>query len=645
MVGITFMVLVLFVVNSFISTNSAKYRFSNLADAEYEATAEYYAEVVDNWFSKNAAILKTAASAAAANQDDISKLRPIFADIVDNNDTVSEIYYVKDNNEMVFGYYEAPSDFIATGRPWFIGAKETTGIYYTEPYVDQISGSLCISLSVAAKGGVVGIDLDLSALTNDMPQPANGYAVLTTNGGNIVVHPNADYALSGDTAVNVNDVVNGAYTPGKVKGTAFKDYDGKYSYITSATVKANEWSIGIVTPKSVYDKPVNDMLRIFIILLIVFCVFAAAVVAIISIKLTKPLINMANRVDKIVEGIRNGEGDLTERIDFSSSDEIGRIASGINKLMDELEELIPESKSAASNVSGHSEELVRISDQLANAITGISTAVEDIANGATQQATDVQSASDNVDQIGVAIDGVADKTSALNDLAKEMKTSSMETEKQVRALQDSTLTMVEGIEKISDQIKDTSRAVDSINEKVSTISEIASQTNLLSLNASIEAARAGEMGKGFAVVAEEIGKLAINSAEAAERIREEMEGLLASSQATVEESGKVHELTVSQQSDLNETTEKIHDLLDQINTTISHIDSIEQDVEQCVEAKKTICDTMESLAAISQENAASTQQTSAATTEITGTIDNLSTSAQDLHAVASELSQSLSIFK
>ncbi|MBR6003167.1 MAG: methyl-accepting chemotaxis protein [Lachnospiraceae bacterium] len=544
---------------------------------------------------------------------------------------------------MVFGYYEAPADFIATGRPWFTGAKATSGVYYTEPYVDQISGALCISLSVATKGGVVGIDLDLSALTNDMPKPDSGYAVLITSGGSIVVHPDEKYALSGDVATNVNDVVGGAYA--KTSSDAFKDYNGKLSYVTAATVKSNDWVIGVVTPKSVYDKPINDMISLFTVLLIIFCVFAAVVVAVISIKLTKPLLLMAKKVDKIVSGIQNGECDLTERVDFSSPDEIGRIAGGINKLMDELEELIPESKGAASNVSGHSEELVSISEQLSNAITGISTAVEDIANGATQQATDVQSASDNVDQIGVAIDGVAEKTSALNDLAKEMKTASMDTERQVRALQDSTLTMVEGIEKISDQIKDTSRAVDSINEKVSTISEIASQTNLLSLNASIEAARAGEMGKGFAVVAEEIGKLAINSAEAAERIREEMEGLLTSSQATVEESGKVHELTVSQQNDLNETTDKIHDLLDQINTTIDHIDSIEHDVEQCVDAKKTIVDTMESLAAISQENAASTQQTSAATTEITGTIDNLSTSAQDLHAVANELSQSLSIFK
>ncbi|MBR6003166.1 MAG: hypothetical protein IK068_00420 [Lachnospiraceae bacterium] len=95
MVGITFMVLVLFVINSFISTYEAKKRFKNLADAEYSATADYYAEVVDNWFSKNEAILKSTASSASANVDDISKLRPILADIVDNNSTVSEIYFVK----------------------------------------------------------------------------------------------------------------------------------------------------------------------------------------------------------------------------------------------------------------------------------------------------------------------------------------------------------------------------------------------------------------------------------------------------------------------------------------------------------------------------------------------------------------------
>ena len=173
----------------------------------------------------------------------------------------------------------------------------------------------------------------------------------------------------------------------------------------------------------------------------------------------------------------------------------------------------------------------------------------------------------------------------------------------------------------------------------------ASQTNLLSLNASIEAARAGEAGKGFAVVAEEIGKLAEDSKAMADDIRKEMDILLDQSKAAVKAAEDVKQGNSDQQIALGETLEAVNGMLADIDSTVSGVDLISKGAQTCESSKNAVVDTMSALSAISEENAASSEETGASMEELSATVTTLAGSANNLKEIAQQLNEEMKFFK
>ena len=201
------------------------------------------------------------------------------------------------------------------------------------------------------------------------------------------------------------------------------------------------------------------------------------------------------------------------------------------------------------------------------------------------------------------------------------------------------------IKTMSDQTQQTSDSVKKIAEAANLISDIASQTNLLSLNASIEAARAGEAGRGFAVVAEEIGNLAQQSDESAQTINGIVEELVANSDKQISIMKRMSDMSTEQVEAFNKTSETFRRLENSLNECFASIKTISDNIRTMTEEKDRIKDNIVSLNSAATDNAASTEETSSMTAELDSIVSKSKDTINQLKQNLEVLTEAVSRFK
>lgn len=330
---------------------------------------------------------------------------------------------------------------------------------------------------------------------------------------------------------------------------------------------------------------------------------------------------------------------------MKKKDEIGAMARSLEKLRATLTEIVTDIMKSSETLSATGENLDMMAAQTNTTANEISTAVEGISKGAMSQAEEIETASVQVSAMGDEIGDIVHRVGKLDNTSAEMQKAGDLSGDIVKELSASNDKTVEAIERIGKQVYATNESVEKIRMAVDAITQIASQTNLLSLNASIEAARAGEQGKGFAVVASEIQKLAEQSAESAKVIEDIVNRLYSESELSVAAMKEMREIIREQEEKLEETTRQFVKVKEGISVSRGETSNIKIKTDDCNESRQKIMDVMSSLSAISEENAASTQETTASMQELNATINLLAEEAVKIRDMSQSLEEKIKIFQ
>lgn len=473
----------------------------------------------------------------------------------------------------------------------------------------------------------------------------SSYTYIVDSEGNMLYHPNKDKI--GKSVENV--VVKGYIQDLKsgIKhdtGVVEYDYNGSIKYAACYT-EGNGRFILVVSAddNDVLKDSASLIVKVTAISLLIG--MAAIVVVFIFIrKIVAPLSYATNAVEELAALDFRVKNEQQERRFAGLKDEVGNIMRAVLKLRGELTAVVTDLKNQSGNLFEQSASLSKSASDTMNNMKDTDRAVDEMANGATMLAQETQSASENVIEIGNMIDKVNDNTEELAKDADNMKELGENAENILRQLIAGQKEMVTHIGVVNDKTHEANKAAGKISEVVNLITEIASQTNLLSLNASIEAARAGEAGRGFAVVAENIKQLAEQTTSSAADIQDIIHDLEQKSDETVEKTEAVNNIVNKQSEDMKQTADILNQVITGITGLIDKIDSIAVSVENMDKSKENVVDVIGNLSSVSQENAASTEETSASTTMAMETVKKIADEAVNLKDIAQELENRMKQF-
>ncbi|MCL1090613.1 methyl-accepting chemotaxis protein [Shewanella profunda] len=472
-------------------------------------------------------------------------------------------------------------------RPWYQQAIKERGLILTKPYMDVAYNILVVTMAQAIPAGVVGADLSIASLVdsvNRMKLPADGYAIMMHKDGTVIAYKDPNKAMQ--PISNIDSDLNHNLPEQSRKAGAllpmYFEHEGRDKLVWAVDIPNTDWELVLVLDKETLEAPLARLLLMQLGL--------SALVLLLSVLAISWLVNMLlgplSRVSQALARIADGNGDLTQRIEVDTQDEVGVLADSFNRFVGSQHQLISHIRHLATELDADAERSLATTQTSVAELQRQQQEVAMVATAVTEMASATNEIAANAENTATA--------------AQQSATSSLQGKELVHKTRNSINSLANEVSQATDVIGDLSRHAQAISGILATIQGIAEQTNLLALNAAIEAARAGEQGRGFAVVADEVRVLSRRTQDSTQEVHTTIETLqrttaravilMESSQALAGNSVEDANAAAKALEEITQAVNVISDMAGQIATAAEEQTQVTGEITQNTVAIKDVTD-------------------------------------------------------